>query len=260
MKKILLTASLVFSLLASYAQIDSANNRNDTLVTATPATTPAPRVKDWKNMDLSNRSNDHFLLQYGLVSWTGNPDSISPKGFSRQFNIYFMLDKPFRTNPHYSVGIGVGVSSDNVFFKKTYVNVKSNSTLLPFTDVDSADHFKKFKLSTTYVEVPVELRFNSDPLNSNKSFKIALGAKVGTPINVHTKGKTLQNKADQTINAYIMKENSKKFFNSTRLAATARIGYGIISVYGTYQVTGLLKDEAGPVIRPYAVGLTLSGL
>jgi hypothetical protein len=31
-------------------------------------------------------------------------------------------------------------------------------------------------------------------------------------------------------------------------------------VYGQYQITGLLKDGAGATIRPFTVGLTLSGL
>ncbi len=38
----------------------------------------------------------------------------------------------------------------------------------------------------------------------------------------------LQDKNDATINDYIRKESSKKFFNSTRLAVTGRVGYGIL--------------------------------
>jgi hypothetical protein len=171
-----------------------------------------------------------------------------------------MLDKPFKTNPRFSVGLGAGIGSSSIFFDGTSVDIKSTGTRLPFRNVDSTDHFKKYKLTTVFLEAPVELRFNTDPANSNKSFKVALGAKVGTLINAHTKGKTLVNKAGQTVNDYIAKESSKKFFNSTKLAATARVGYGIFSFYGAYQLTSILKDAAGPEMKPYSIGISISGL
>ena len=224
------------------------------------STVPSAK-KDYRKIDLSNRSNDHFMVQYGFDNWAGTPDSISPKGFSRFFNAYIMLDKPFKTNPHLSVGLGAGIGSSNIFFDKTYVDIKSTSSRLPFTNVDSANHFKKFKLTTIFVEAPVELRYSSNPENTNKSVKLALGVKVGTLINAHTKGKNFQTKSGGTLNNAIIKESSKKFFNSTKFAATARIGYGIFGLYGAYQITSLLKTGAGPeAIRPYSIGIYISGL
>jgi hypothetical protein len=90
---------------------------------------------------------------------------------------------------------------------------------------------------------------------------VALGVKVGTMLTAYTKGKTLVDKNGNTINPYIEKESSKKYFNTTRLAVTGRIGYGILSLYGAYQITSFLKDVAGPTeIRPYSIGLAISGL
>lgn len=253
MKKFFLFAISFICIYTSFAQVDSARIVADSV---------APRAKKtFNDYDLNNRSNDHFLLQYGLDGWSTNGvDSVQPSGFSRHFNAYFMLDKPFKTNPHLSVGLGAGVGTSNIFFDNTNVDIKSTSPRLPFTNVDSTDHFKKFKLTTVYLEAPVELRYNSNPGNSSKSFKVALGAKVGTLVNAHTKGKTLVSKGGQTISDYIAKASTKKYFNSTRLAATARIGYGLVSLHGAYQLTTLLKDGVGPEIRPYSVGLTISGL
>lgn len=248
----------ILSLQAVNSQTTPPAPANDSNVTSVQ---PAPIKKERKKIDLSNRSNDHFMIQYGLDKWAGTPDSISPKGFSRFFNAYVMLDKPFKTNPHLSVGLGVGIGSSNIFFDKTYVDVKSLSSRLPFTNVDSANHFKKFKLTTIFVEAPVELRYSSNPENSNASFKVALGVKVGSLLSAYTKGKNFQNKSGATINNYIEKQSSKKFFNSTRLAATARIGYGIFGLYGAYQITSLLKTGAGPAeIRPYSIGIYITGL
>lgn len=212
---------------------------------------------------LTNRAGDHFLFQLSADKWTNMPDSIKShqSGFSKGFNAYIMTDKPFRNSPQYSVAFGVGYGSSNIQFRKMQVDVKNNARPnLPFVALDSSDHFKKYKLHLGYLELPVELRYSSNPLTPSKSWKVAIGAKVGTLINAHTKGKELENKNNTTINTYTQKESSKKFFNTTRLSATARVGYGIFSLFGSYQVTGVLKDAAGPDMKLIQFGITLSGL
>lgn len=218
-----------------------------------------------KSVDLSNRTADHFMIQYGLDRWSGTPDSISVKGSSRHFNFYFMLDKPFRNNPKFSVAYGLGISSSNIFFNKTYVDIKANLSTLPFKvsypGTDSS-YFNKFKLTTIFVDLPIELRYYSNPENTNKSFKFALGVKAGTILKAYTKGKDLLDKKGLSVygNKFIEKQNDRKYFNGTKLALTARAGYGIFSIHFNYQVTPLIKEGFGAEIRPYSIGLTISGL
>jgi len=228
----------------------------DTTLTSTIPSANTKKIK------LPNRPGDHFMLQLSSDHWTAMPDSISShqKGFSRGFNIYFMLDKPFRTAPKFSIGIGLGVSTSNIFFKKENIDLKTAGARLPFTAVDSTNHFKKYKLAMGFLEVPLEFRYTSKPLQPNKSFKIALGAKIGTIVNAHTKGKNLEDKNNNSITNYTLKENSKRLINGTRFMATGRIGYGIISLFGNYQLNNVLKDGAGPVMQLYQVGITISGL
>jgi hypothetical protein len=145
-------------------------------------------------------------------------------------------------------------------FKKMNIDLKSASARLPFTPVDSTNHFKKYKLATSYLEIPLEFRYTAKPENPNKSLKAAIGLKVGTLVNVHTKGKNLLDKNNQSLNTYIEKENSKRFINGTHFMGTARIGYGIFSIFGSYQLNNILKDGAGPDMKLYQIGLTLSGL
>lgn len=213
-------------------------------------------------IDFTNRSGDHLMLQLSSDHWSGMPDSISShqRGFSRGFSAYFMLNKPFKNSPKYSFAIGAGISTSNILFKKMNVDLKAASPSLPFTPLDSAEHFKKYKLATSYLEVPLEFRFMSNPKNPNKSVKAALGVKIGTLVNAHTKGKNLQNKDNQLLNSYTDKINSKRFINGTRFMATARVGYGIFSLFGTYQLNKVLKDGTGPDMKLYQIGITLSGL
>lgn len=216
--------------------------------------------KKKKTIDLSNRANDHFMIQLGNAGWIGRPDTIHTKGFSRSINVYLLYDFPFKTNLHYSVAVGAGIGSDHIYFDKTYVGIKDVTPSVNFTYQADTTHFKKNKLATNYIELPIELRYTLDPMNNAKSFKVALGAKIGALLNAHTRSATLQNSAGQTIDSYVEKQASKKFFNGSRLILTGRAGWGHFSLYFNYQLGTLFKNLAGPAVHPYSAGVTLSGL
>jgi len=208
------------------------------------------------------RTGDHLMLQLTNDHWIGAPDSIKSrmKGLARGANVYVMLDQRFKGSPKWSVAFGLGVGTSNIYFKNMTVDLKSKTNTLPFRNVDSVDHFKKYKLTTAFLELPVELRYTFDPENESKSIKAAIGFKVGTVLNVHTKGKTLLDKNGATVNSYTAKETAKGFFNGTRLAATARVGYGNFSIFASYQLNNILKDGVGPDMKLFQIGLNLSGL
>lgn len=212
-------------------------------------------------LGLANRSKDHLLLQIGIDNWANAPDSLNIRGASRSFNMYIMFDFPFKTNPHLSIAIGAGIGTSNMYFKDTYIDIAGRTgNRLSFNDVSDTTRFKKYKLMTTYLEAPVEFRWIKNPAKPKSSLKAAIGAKVGTMLGATTKGKNLLNGSGQTINSFIQKEKSKRYFNTTRIALIGRVGLGNVSVFGSYQVNSFIKEGFGPDVRPYSIGLTLSGL
>jgi len=219
---------------------------------------------DWSKVSLNNRANDHLMLEFGYDGWGGKPDTLTTKWYSRHFNVSVMYDFAFKTNPRLSFAGGVGVGTSNIFFEKISIDIagKSGSSSILVKDASATNHFKKYKLSTNWVEIPLELRWVSNPLQSSRSFKFAIGTKVGTLIDAHTKGKDYQDKDGNSLygNKYKEKEKSKKYFNNLRLAPTVRVGWGFITLYGAYQVNTLFKEGQGPEVRPYSIGLCLSGL
>lgn len=217
-----------------------------------------PKPKKQK-IDLSNRANDHFLIQFGYAGWANIPDTINQSGFSKSFNAYFMFDFPFKNNPNLSIAAGAGIGSDHILFASTHVGIKDLTPSIYFTNVADTNNYKKTKLATVYLEAPVEFRYSADPLRG-KGFKAAIGVKVGTMINAHTRNTKLQDKSNNVIGDHTMKEASTKFFNKNRLSVMGRVGYSHFSVFASYQVTTLFKEGMGPDVRPFSIGLTLSGL
>lgn len=215
-----------------------------------------------KVSEIVSRAGDHFVLQFAQNVWSGTPDSIDShiKSLNRSANVYLMLNKPFKGDPRFSVAFGLGIGTNAIYFKNMNVNIGSTAAALPFTATDSSNHYKKYKLTTSYLQVPVEFRYTANPANPNKSLKAAIGLKVGTFLKGSTKGKDLQNKAGTRIANSIDKVSSKSYFNSTNLAATARVGYGIFSLFGSYSLTPVFKDGVAADIKVIQVGLTISGL
>jgi Outer membrane protein beta-barrel domain len=247
MRRIFVAAISVLLSVAALAQGDS-----------TQIDTPKPKpVLTATNLP---RSSDHIILQLGYTGWSGKPDSINTGGLPRTFNAYVMMDFPFKSNPHWSVALGIGIATDNMYFEETAVEITSPAINLVFRNLSDTNHFKRYKLATAYAELPLELRFSTNPDDNRRSVKIALGAKAGYLVNTHTKGNILLNKAEATLNDYKEKLYSKRYFNKYRLAGTARIGYGHFSLFGTYALTPLFREGVAPTIRPYTIGLMISGL
>ena len=259
---------LVVVLLSSFnlvkAQIetrDSAQKINDAIkATQEERENNKPKthkISRYSNVDLSHRPHDHFIIGFGVAGVSGGNDSSSTKGFSRQFNIAFMFDKPLTNNPHLSVGYGLGFMGTNLFYNNKYLDIKAVTTTLPF----DAQRFNKFKLVLSYLEIPLELRYAKNMEEPQKGFKVAVGIKAGLLLKSYTKGKNALNGTSSLYGTgYIEKESSSRFFNSTMLTGTARIGYGAFSVFGNYSILSMLKSGAGPAMRPYAIGIAISGL
>lgn len=232
-----------------------------TLSAIAQETPSAKPKKDWSKVSLANRPRDHFMFQLGYNNWTQTPDSIQTKGLPRTINVYFLMDFPFKTDPRLSVAIGAGAGFDNQFFKNTAIDISGKRfSSLTFRDVSDTLHFKKYKLNTSYLEAPVEIRFSSAPETPNKSIKAAVGIKIGTMINASVKGKDWVSATGNLINGLKEKEKSRRYFNGTRICLTARAGYGVLSLFASYQLNSFVKDGFGPDIRPMTVGLVVSGL
>lgn len=220
----------------------------------------SPKITSKRN--LSEHPADHFIFQLSSDRWLQAPDSIGDKrrGNSRGVNIYVMFDKPFPSNHHFSIAFGAGIGTSHIFLEKMNAKIDGNTPTLLFEKRDGLSYYKKYKIATTYLEAPVEFRYSSNPANPAKSFKLAVGARIGTLLNAHTKGKIEKDASGNTISSSVEKVSTKSYFNSTRLAATARVGYGNICLFGGYTLGSVFKDGVAPDMRLLQVGLSISGL
>ncbi len=217
------------------------------------ATTQGQSTSNDAKKSYAKPSRDYTMLQIGYENWLNAPDSIKIGGLGRAFNMYLCYDFPIAKS-NFSFAAGAGIATSNIYLKDQTVVLTDTTSTVSF--IPEAESYKKYKWTTTYLELPFELRFFSNKENRNKGFKAAIGLKVGTLLSSHTKGKRTFNSKP-----IIEKVSTKRYVETYRYAATLRLGYGNFSVYGSYSISNLFRVNAGPEnVRPYQIGICLSGL
>ncbi|RYZ44672.1 MAG: hypothetical protein EOP49_26655, partial [Sphingobacteriales bacterium] len=204
---------------------------------------------------IEKASRDFLMLQFTYENWANTPDSISLGGLGRGFNAYLCYDWPLGSS-NFSFAAGIGVGTANIYLKDQQVILNDTGVLgTQVRFVDELRDYKKYKITTTYLEAPFELRFFTNKENRNKGFKAAAGLRVGTLLGGHTKGSYTVEGAK-----IVEKVNTKRYLENWRFAATIRLGYGNFSLLGTYNLNGLYKPGMGPEVTPYSIGLCITGL
>jgi hypothetical protein len=221
--------------------------------------TEAEVVKTKKNyLAVNNQyqkpSKDYIMIQLGFNSWS-QPTTTNAKLSQRGHEIamYGCYDFPFNKS-NFSFALGAGIGSSNVYLNDQILRM--DTTFAIFRDV-KADSIKRYKLSTNYLEFPIEFRYFANKTNRNRGFKASVGTRLGTLINAHTKAFVQQQAGNLR-----EKESSRRFFETWRIMPVARIGYGNFSVHGAIQVNELFRPTQtnGVGNRPYSIGLTISGM
>ena len=205
--------------------------------------------------EIEKPSRDFVMLQLTYEGWANKPDSVKTGGIGRGFNAYLCYDFPIQKS-HFSFAAGIGVGTANIYLDNqqmvlTDTGARGNSVRF----INETTDYKKYKLTTAYLEAPFELRYFGNNANRNKGFKAAIGMRAGTLVGAHVKDvRTVDG------NKVVDKTNTKRYLEKWRFSGTLRLGYGNFSVFGSYNLNTLFKEGSGPDIVPYSIGLCITGL
>ncbi|MDY0104208.1 MAG: outer membrane beta-barrel protein [Lentimicrobium sp.] len=179
------------------------------------------------------------------------PDGITFRGFNPGVNIYATHNFPIgESNFAFAAGLGLGMH--NIYSNSLLQDTSGVSFLskIPELTEEGEDlSYKKSKISLTYLDVPLELRFKTE-----NGFRIAVGFKAGYLINAHTKykGDDLEDGSEIKF-----KESQLPNFQKWRFGPSFQVGYKWINLTGFYSVSKVFEENLGPQIYPISVGLSL---
>jgi hypothetical protein len=205
-----------------------------------------------------------LLIDLGFNFLNDAPVSMDTKFFgSKTLNLYYqydikMGDSKFSFHP----GIGVGIDKyafDTVtLIHAQDVNGEYANTMVKLEDLlPNASGFDKTKLAATYLDLPFEFRFHTNPYDKSRSFKFGLGGRIGLRLSSQTKIKYREDG-----NTVKFKNNQSFDMNPIRYGATARIGIGWFNLFYYHNFSELFKSGKGPegtAATNYTVGLTIAG-
>lgn len=115
---------------------------------------------------------------------------------------------------------------------------------IPFTIVDDGTKYKKNKLKTTFLEVPLMLT-----ITGRRNFYISGGVYGGVLLGAKQKLK------DENGNKLKIKDDFN--LNKFRYGVVGRVGFGPFAVYAQLAMNGLFKSGQGPELTPFNVGISI---
>ena len=188
-----------------------------------------------------------FGLDVFTDIWQDKPSTIDPKTLNPGVNIFgsynYMVGN---SNVSFSPGLGLGVHN---LYSESMLYVNNDSAF--FRPISSDTSFKKSKLTATYLDIPIEIRYKS-----KGEFRLAIGFKFGFLMKAQTKYKG-NDFINGTTDLVIIKEGKMNFIEKNRYGFTGRIGYKWLNLWGYYQLSTLFTEGNGPAMYPISIGITI---
>ncbi len=178
--------------------------------------------------------------------WQGLPDGMKSRTINQGASYFVMYNHRFLKS-NFSGAIGVGMGTHNLY-SNSLIDADSVGNTI-FVPIDGID-YKRSKISLTYLDFPVELRFKSQ-----KKFRLAIGFKAGVNIDSHSKykGDDLSGIKEEVK----VKSKNLKNLEKWRYGVTGVIGYRWINMVVYYSLSKVFKEGSGPEIYPISIGISL---
>jgi len=162
---------------------------------------------------------------------------------SLNFNFHVIRHRVPIVKDHASIEYGLSFSWMTYKFANDFRIVPDQ---LSFTTENDGTVYKKNKLKTTFLEVP--LLFTLTP-GKRKSFYLSGGIYGGILMTAKQKLKAADGAKSKIKDDF----NLNKF----RYGLVGRIGLGPLAFYAQYSLTDLFKEDQGPALSPINIGVTL---
>lgn len=173
---------------------------------------------------------------------------------SRSFGMHAMMQGLDLFNGHVFFAPGLGLTWNSYHFENKMMGLTTGNDTTIF-QVDSAIQYDKYKLRTTYAELPITLGFRIG--NQDKNF-LTLQAGVIGGININTIVKQRY-----FVNSVKYKEKIKDDYNVNpfKLDGIVKLKFKeSIGVFARYSFTSMFEQGKTQEVYPFSVGITIGGV
>ena len=177
---------------------------------------------------ISKYLEDQFYVGITYNLLLERPDDVSQNNFSYGIQLGFIKDIPLNTRRNTGFGIGLGYAV-NSYYTNLRASKAGNSII--YEDIASDVSYRRNKIETHLVEMPVEFRWRTSTAYSYKFWRIYTGIKLGYVFANASK--------------YVESDQKDKFFNSDirklQYGLYISFGYNTWNFYANYQLSNIFK-------------------
>jgi hypothetical protein len=184
------------------------------------------------NVDERYREDQFYAsISYNILS--NAPNNVSQNGFSTGFHFGFIRDMPFNAKRNWSVGLGVGIST-NSYNQNLIISEVADGFEFNIAD-ETIGNVRKNKFTTYLVELPFELRWRTSTATDYRFWRIYPGFKMSYLVYNTTKFRSsnLENNLSSIDN-----------FNKLQYGLTLSAGYGTWNFQVYYGLNTIFDDTA----------------
>jgi len=197
--------------------------------------------------DLKYLEDQFYLgITYNII--LNKPSGVTQGNFSYGLNGGFIKDIPLNRRRNVAIGLGLGYAYNN-YYTNLFVNETENG--LEYTVLDSDVSYKRNKLDTNVIEMPIEFRWRTSTPSDYKFWRVYAGMKLGYVVGSRSK---------------FVSNTAKISFNNTdvrefRYGVMLNFGYSTFNVHAYYALSNLFNDNVSTVegesieFRPLRIGI-----
>jgi hypothetical protein len=244
--------------------------------------------KNWNCKDKEGKFDGHwagFGIGFnGYVNSKFNMDLPASQKFlelnsARSLSVYI---NPIEFNVnlaknHLGFISGLGFELNNYFFTGNDVLTGDSSSLTAYKifdkNMDKVD-LRRNKLFVGWITVPILFEYQTNRCNHLNSFHLGVGVIGKARIGSYTKQVYHDDERDRTytlftqddkpvgsyeVNHGFSRTHNQYHLNQFNVDATARIGWSFLNLYATYSLLPMFRDNQGPQLYPWTIGISLIG-
>ena len=191
---------------------------------------------------------DQFYLGVTYNFILNKPDGVNQGNFSYGLKGGFIKDIPLNSRRNFGIGIGLGYAY-NTYYTNLFVNETESG--LEYIVLDSDVSYKRNKLDTHVIEMPIEFRWRTSTPSDYKFWRIYGGMKLGYVVG--SRSKFVSNSAKISF--------SNSDVRNFRYGVMLNFGYSTVNVHAYYALSNLFNDGVTTIegdsieFRPLRIGI-----
>jgi hypothetical protein len=200
-----------------------------------------------------------LMVDVGFNVWSSMPGNLERRAWSsKSVGLYYSKRKPISSKLSFYYGVGLGLEKmslgDTVTLASNY-QAHPDSAIQSVAIITNPANFSKNRLATTYMDVPLELRFHPFGTQDGEGLFIGAGGIVGVRLKAHTKWKYENN------GETVREKTSGKFnLNDFRYGYQIRAGFRGVHIFYKRYISNVFNDAfpdgSNPVMTTVGINIT----